>query len=80
MSGGHPHDSVAATVISLVSLPTMVWLWRAKAETATVLDSATPRMDAACSRACVQLSAVLLVGASLPTRRDAFDGGRGCGG
>ena len=40
----------------------MVFLWRAKLRVAQALDSATVAADAACSRACIQLSAVLFVG------------------
>jgi divalent metal cation (Fe/Co/Zn/Cd) transporter len=64
-SGGHPDSSVPAVLISVVSIILMAWLWRAKAQLAEVLDSPTLRMDAACSRACLELSGVLLVGAAL---------------
>jgi divalent metal cation (Fe/Co/Zn/Cd) transporter len=49
-------------VISALSLSFMVFLWRAKLRAAKALDSATVEADAACSRACIQLSAVLFAG------------------
>lgn len=58
----HPHTTLPGVVISTASLSFMVYLWRAKLRTARVLDSATLRADAACSLACIQLSAVLLAG------------------
>lgn len=61
-AGGHPGSSVPALVVSGISLSFMAALWRAKLAAATALDSPTLAMDAACSRACLQLSAVLLVG------------------
>jgi divalent metal cation (Fe/Co/Zn/Cd) transporter len=61
-SGNHPDSSIPSLVVAAVSLSFMVFLWRAKLATAVALDSRTLKMDAACSRACIQLSAVLLVG------------------
>jgi len=61
----HPPTTLPGLVISLVSLAFMVLLWRAKLRTATALDSATLAADAACSRACIQLSAVLFAGSLL---------------
>ena len=58
----HPDSTVPALIVSSVSLSIMFALWRAKRTTATALDSKALAMDAACSRACIQLSAVLLVG------------------
>ncbi len=62
VSGGHPDSTVPALVVSGVSLVLMGGLWAAKSRAATVLDSATLAMDAACSRACIELSLVLFVG------------------
>lgn len=58
----HPPTTVPGLVISALSLAFMVFLWRAKLRVAQALDSATVAADAACSRACIQLSAVLFVG------------------
>lgn len=64
-SGGHPDSTLPALVVSLLSLGFMAWLWRAKRLAAAALDSATLRMDAACSLACIQLSGVLLAGSAV---------------
>ena len=61
-SHGHPKSTVPSLVVSAVSLSIMFFLWRAKHATAVALDSKALAMDAACSRACIQLSAVLLAG------------------
>jgi len=52
-------------IISLVSLSGMTWLWRSKQVAAAALDSRTLKGDAACSLACIQLSAVLFLGSLL---------------
>lgn len=64
-SGGHPESTLPGVVISLLSLSFMVFLWRAKLRVAEALNSRTLAMDAACSRACIQLSAVLLAGSAV---------------
>lgn len=64
-SGGHPESTISAVVVSVVSLSVMFGLWRAKTAAAAALGSSTLAMDAACSWACIQLSAVLLAGALL---------------
>jgi divalent metal cation (Fe/Co/Zn/Cd) transporter len=61
-TAGHPDSSVPALVVSVVSLAFMGFLWQAKKAAALALDSRTLSMDAACSLACIQLSAVLFVG------------------
>jgi divalent metal cation (Fe/Co/Zn/Cd) transporter len=43
----------------------MAYLWRAKLGAARALDSAALAADAACSRACIQLSVVLFAGSLL---------------
>lgn len=58
----HPPTTVPGLVISALSLAFMVFLWRAKLRAAKGLDSAALAADAACSRACIQLSAVLFAG------------------
>jgi len=62
VSSGHPASTVPALAVSGLSLSLMFFLWAAKSRVATELDSATLAMDAACSRACIELSAVLFVG------------------
>lgn len=64
-SGAHPESTLPGVVISLLSLSFMVFLWRAKLATATALNSKALAMDAACSRACIQLSGVLLAGSAI---------------
>ena len=61
-AGGHPISTAPSVVVSLVSLSVMGSLWRAKRAAAAALDSRALAMDAACSLACIQLSAVLLAG------------------
>ena len=58
----HPPTTLPGLVISALSLAFMVFLWRAKLRAAKALDSAALAADAACSRACIQLSAVLFAG------------------
>lgn len=48
--------------MEVVSLWRLAWPWRAKMAAAAVLDSRTLAMEPACSRACIQLSGLLLVG------------------
>ena len=55
-SGGHPSSTLPGVVISIASLSFMVYLWRAKLAVANALNSKALAMDAACSRACIQLS------------------------
>jgi len=65
LSREHPETTLPGLVISALSLSFMVFLWRAKLRTARALDSAALRSDAACSLACIQLSAVLFLGSLL---------------
>lgn len=62
VSGTHPATTLPGTIIALVSLSFMAFLWRAKLAVARALDSRTLLADAACSRSCLQLSVVLLAG------------------
>jgi len=62
---GHPGTTMPGLIVSLASLAFMFWLWRAKRNAAKALDSRTLEGDAACSLACIQLSAVLFVGSLL---------------
>lgn len=64
-AGRHPDTTVPGMVIAAASLSFMVWLWRAKRATARALDSRALEGDAACSLACIQLSAVLLAGSAV---------------
>ncbi len=68
----HPETTLPWVLISLASLGCMAWLWRAKRRAAAVLDSPTLAGDAACSLACIQLSAVLLGGSLLFMIRPAL--------
>ena len=68
----HPPTTVPGLVISVLSLAFMVFLWRAKRTAARALDSATVAADAACSRACIQLSAVLFLGSLVYLARPAL--------
>jgi len=61
----HPPTTLPGLIIAALSLSFMVFLWRAKLRTARALDSATLAADAACSRACIQLSVVLFAGSLL---------------
>lgn len=61
----HPETTLPGVLIALASLGCMAWLWRAKRRAAAVLASPTLAGDAACSLACIQLSAVLLAGSLL---------------
>lgn len=58
----HPPTTLPGLVISALSAAVMFYLWRAKRAVAQALDSAAVAADAACSRACLQLSLVLLAG------------------
>lgn len=57
-----PETTIPGIVISLISLSFMYFLWRAKLRVAFSLNSATVAKDAACSLACIKLSAILLIG------------------
>jgi divalent metal cation (Fe/Co/Zn/Cd) transporter len=61
----HPETTVPGLVVSLLSLGAMGFLWREKKAAAKALDSRALASDAACSLACLQLSAVLLAGSLL---------------
>ena len=65
VSGGRPETTLTGAVIAGLSLSFMFALWRAKARLAEALDDTTLRADAACSRGCLELSAVLLAGSLL---------------
>jgi divalent metal cation (Fe/Co/Zn/Cd) transporter len=61
----HPDTTIPGLAVSLVSLSFMFFLWREKRRAAHALDSQTLASDAACSLACMKLSAVLLAGSLL---------------
>lgn len=71
--GGAPESTFWGTVVALVSIVTMWLLIRAKAAVGRALGSAAILADAACTRACLQLSFVLL-GASLGYRLTGIGG------
>lgn len=60
-----PGTTLPGLVISGISLAIMGALWRAKLRVARALDSRTLFADAACSRGCLELSAVLFAGSLL---------------
>lgn len=68
----HPDTTLPGMVIAALSLSFMVFLWRAKLRVSRELDSAALASDAACSLACIQLSAVLFVGSLLYWARPAL--------
>lgn len=59
--GHRPETTVWGIVISLVSILSMWLLIRAKVKVGTALRSQAILSDAACTRACLQLSVVLLI-------------------
>ena len=59
--GHKPESTFWGIVISLVSILSMWLLIRAKVSVGTKLNSAAILADAACTRACLQLSVVLLI-------------------
>lgn len=61
---GHraPSTTLPGVVIASLSIAAMAILWRWKLRVAQALDSAALANDAACSRACMQLGSILLVG------------------
>jgi divalent metal cation (Fe/Co/Zn/Cd) transporter len=61
----HPETTLPGVVISLASLLGMAWLWTSKRAAAAALNSPALAGDAACSLACIQLSAVLFAGSLL---------------
>lgn len=62
VSHHHPDTTVPGLLVSVLSLGFMFWLWRSKQRAAKALDSRSLEGDAACSLACIQLSAVLFAG------------------
>ena len=64
-AAAHPRTTLPGVIVSLASLGFMVFLWRAKLTAAKALDSRAVAGDAACSLACVQLSAILFAGSLL---------------
>lgn len=61
-AGSHPPTTWPGLVIALLSLSFMGWLWRSKLKVGRELESPVLLADAACSRVCLQLSAVLFLG------------------
>lgn len=59
--GRAPTTTVAGAVIALISIATMGWLMRAKRRVGEALGSDAVIADAHCTRACLELSVVLLV-------------------
>ena len=65
LSRKHPDTTLPGVIVSIVSLSFMVFLWAKKKEVGTKLGSQTVVNDAACSMACIKLSAVLFVGSGV---------------
>lgn len=65
VAGRHPETTVPGLVVAVVSLSFMYFLWAAKQKAAAALGSKTVATDAACSLACIKLSAVLFAGSLL---------------
>lgn len=65
IQGGHPQTTWPNLAISLLSLLFMYALWQTKLDVAQRLDSQVLAQDAACSKACFQLSLVLFAGGAL---------------
>jgi divalent metal cation (Fe/Co/Zn/Cd) transporter len=65
LQGAVPDTTLPGIAIGAVSLSFMGFLWRAKLRVAHALDSRTLLLDAACSRSCLQLSAILFLGSLL---------------
>lgn len=61
----HPETTVPGLAVAALSLGFMFFLWREKRVAATALDSRALEGDAACSLACIQLSAILFTGSLL---------------
>lgn len=59
--GRAPTTTVAGVVIAVISIATMGWLMTAKRRVGEALGSDAVIADAHCTRACLELSAVLLV-------------------
>jgi len=68
----HPETTLPGLVIAALSLGFMVFLWQMKRAAAAALDSRALEGDAACSLACVQLSAILFAGSLLFLLRPAL--------
>jgi divalent metal cation (Fe/Co/Zn/Cd) transporter len=62
ISQSHPETTVPGLLVSSISLSFMFFLWRSKKAAGQALDSRAVLQDAACSRACIQLSVVLFLG------------------
>lgn len=64
-SGRGPRQTWPGIAVAAISLAVMGWLYRAKMQAATALDSASLREDAFCTKSCMWLSALLLGGSLL---------------
>lgn len=62
VSGRGPERTWPGVAVAGVSLAVMGWLYRAKMQAATALNSAALREDAFCTKSCMWLSALLLAG------------------
>lgn len=60
-----PDTTIPGTIVAVVSIGVMLWLWRAKVILAKQTGSQSLLADANCAKACMQLSVVLLIGSLL---------------
>lgn len=58
----HPATTIPGIIVSILSLATMFFLFRAKKAVGTELKSPTVLKDADCTMACIKLSLVLFIG------------------
>ncbi|MCX2738693.1 cation transporter [Pontibacter anaerobius] len=65
IQGSQPETTVVGIIVSLVSILTMFFLMRYKLDVGNKLNSAPIIADAHCTRACLQLSVILLVASGL---------------
>lgn len=63
-SNHSPESTLPGVIISTISIGAMWWLIRVKVRVGTQLGSAPILADAACSRACLHMSVVLLISSS----------------
>ncbi|WP_266204211.1 cation transporter [Pontibacter kalidii] len=65
IQGAQPETTVVGIIVSLISIFTMFFLMRYKLDVGNKLNSAPIIADAHCTRACLQLSVILLLASGL---------------
>jgi divalent metal cation (Fe/Co/Zn/Cd) transporter len=63
--GRSPEGGEASIAIAILSLAVMGWLYRAKLQAARAIDSRALLLDAFCTKSCMWLSGLLLLGAAV---------------